>query len=175
MNNKIIWLANSPNPDNTENFNQIRQWWESLADQKILFSQRLLPENENTEILDWTPQKFDNEFKLLSPRVGGITLYWQQPNTDTEHSITVRKLELNSTTSELFIYSQSQQDIVIRVTPAQEKYDTVEINFPQIAATQIGENYFILLRDTEKKVEVKLKLTPVQLDRMVRFAKGKGS
>ncbi|MDB9315452.1 hypothetical protein PN462_20225 [Spirulina sp. CS-785/01] len=166
MQGKIVWQKNSPNPENTENFTRIQQWWESLTDQEVTFAQRLLPETENPYDLDWTPQRFDERFKIQSPRIGGITLYWQQPNNDQERSITARKLEYNTTNQELFIFSQAQQQVVLRVAIPGIHYDAVKVKNPQMAGTQQGENQILLLRDASQKVEIELTLSPAQVDKL---------
>ncbi|NEO27843.1 MAG: hypothetical protein F6K03_13370 [Kamptonema sp. SIO4C4] len=166
MQGKIVWQKNSPNPENTENFTQIQQWWESLTGQEVTFAQRLLPETENPYDLDWSPQRFDRRFQVQSPRIGGITLYWTQPDSDQEHSITVRKLEYNAANQELFIFSQAQQQVVLRVAIPGIHYETVKLKNPKMAGAKQGENSILLLRDSSQKVEVELTLSPVQVDKL---------
>jgi hypothetical protein len=124
MQPKLLWQPNSDNPDNGANFATIQQWWASLNDQKIAWRQRLIPESGNISELDWEPQRFDEVFKLQTPQIRGITLYWNKPDSDRERSTTPRKLEFDSHTQQLYIYPQSQKELVIRVGVPEIVYRT---------------------------------------------------
>lgn len=160
MNNKIIWQQGSSNPDNSVNFDQIVNWWDNLAGQEITFAQRLIPENNNFEDINWDEQRFDETFIPITSEIRGITLYWQKQGEENERNLTAHKLELNRETQKLDIYSQSQKQVVIRVAIPQVKYSLIELNNPQIAGNAIAKDCVLLLRDNQQQIEVKLKLSP---------------
>jgi hypothetical protein len=163
MQAKITWQQGSDNPDNGNNFATIKQWWESLNDKKIAWRQRLIPQSGNVSELNWEPQRFDEVFKLQSPQIRGITLYWRKPDTDRELSTTPRKLELESDRQQLYIYPQSQKELVIRVGVPEIIYRKIEINNPQWQGTSVGENYILTLRDNLQQLEIKLTLNTENL------------
>jgi len=107
MEAKIIWQQNSDNPANGSNFATIQQWWANLNDKKIAWRQRLIPESGDVSQLHWESQRFDEVFKLESPQIRGITLYWYKPDGNSERSTTPRKLELDTQQQQLYIYPQS--------------------------------------------------------------------
>lgn len=163
MQAKIIWQQGSDNPDNGNNFATIKQWWESLNDKKIAWRQRLIPQSGNVSELNWEPQRFDEVFKLQLPQIRGITLYWRKPDTDRELSTTPRKLELESDRQQLYIYPQSQKELVIRVGVPEIIYRKIEIKNPQWQGTSAGENYILTLRDNLQQLEIKLTLNTENL------------
>ncbi len=163
MQAKITWQQGSDNPDNGNNFATIKQWWESLNDKKIAWRQRLIPQSGNVSELNWEPQRFDEVFKLQLPQIRGITLYWRKPDTDRELSTTPRKLELESDRQQLYIYPQSQKELVIRVGVPEIIYRKIEINNPQWQGTSVGENYILTLRDNLQQLEIKLTLNTENL------------
>ena len=107
---------------------------------------------------DWEPQKFDEKFLIQSPQLRGITVYWQKNNDREERNITARKLELDRVEQKLYIYPQSQEQVVICVSTPQVIYQIIEINNPQIVGKAIGDNYLLLLRDPEQKLDIKVNL-----------------
>jgi len=60
----------------------------------------------------------------------------------------------------LRIYPQSQQNLIVRVTLPEVKYQMIELSDPDIA---VGKRV-ILLRDKQQQLEVKITLSPDQLD-----------
>lgn len=167
MSNKIIWQKGSSNPDNSANFDQIVHWWDSLTAQEISFAQRLIPDNLNIEDINWQEQRFDATFLVKSSQIRGITLYWQKVGEENEHNLTPDKLELDVDQQELYIYPQSQQQVVIRVKIPQVKYQLIEVNNPKIAANMLGKDCLLLLQDDQKQVEVKIKLSPEKLTQLL--------
>ncbi len=163
MQPKIIWQQNSDNPENGNNFATISKLWTSLNDRKIAWRQRLIPETGDVRELDWEPQRFDEVFKLESPQIRGITLYWRKPDSEKERSTTPYKLELDSDRLQLYIYPQSQKDLVIRVGIPEVVYQKIEITNPQWQGTSVGENHLLTLRDNQKQLEIKLTLSPENL------------
>jgi hypothetical protein len=168
MQQKIIWQQGSDNPENGNNFATIQQWWASLHDQKIMWRQRLIPQNqmEDVSALDWEPQRFDEVFKIQMPQIRGITLYWRKPDTNQERSTTPRKLELDKSKEQLYIYPQSQKELVIRVSTPERIYQKLALQNPQWQGTNVGENYILTLRDEQQKLEIKITLSPANLDEL---------
>ena len=166
MQQKIIWQQGSNNPENGNNFANIQQWWATLHDQKIMWRQRLIPQTEDVNALDWEPQRFDEVFKIQMPQIRGITLYWRKPDTNQERSTTARKLELDKLKGQLYIYPQSQKELVIRVSTPELIYQKLELKNPQWQGTNVGENYILTLRDEQQKLEIKITLSPANLDEL---------
>ncbi len=172
MQPKILWQQNSDNPENGNNFATIQQWWTSLNDKKIAWRQRIIPETGNVSELDWEPQRFDEVFKLQTPQIRGITLYWRKPDANQERSTTPRKLELDSDRQQLYIYPQSQKELVIRVGIPEIVYQKIAIANPQWQGTKAGENYILTLRDQQQQLEIKLTLTPANLAQLKQQLSG---
>ncbi len=169
---RIIWQQGSNDPDNAAHLDAIAQWWTALDQQEIALAQRLLPESDDLEAVDWQPQRFDERFKLQAPRVGGITLYWQKPDSDGERSITARKLEFEPWANRLYIYSQAQRQIVMRVAIPGITYQTFELQNPEIAGRAAGDNCVLLLRDREQQLEIKLTLDRTGLGQLLENLPG---
>lgn len=166
MQAKIIWQQGSNNPENGNNLATIKQWWTSLHDQTIAWRQRLIPQTGDVSALDWEPQRFDELFKVQMPQIRGITLYWHKPDTSQERSTTPHKLELDKANEQLLIYPLSQKELVIRVSTPEIIYQKIAIANPQWQGTNIGENYILTLRDEQQKLEVKILLSPANLDQL---------
>lgn len=158
MSKKIVWQQGSSNSNNVSNLAEISQWWSTLNAKEIIWQQRLIPERGDESVIDWDAQRFDEKFAIAMPQIRGITLYWQKPNSNLELDTTPKKLELDTSNQQLYIYPQSQSQLVIRITLPQVIYQTIELQNPQIAKTLIGDHYVILFRDAQQKIEVKLTL-----------------
>ncbi|MGL4501796.1 MAG: hypothetical protein ACRC78_01600 [Planktothrix sp.] len=154
-----LWQSGSDHPDNVTHLDMIRQWWASLQDRSIHWQQRLIPTDGNLSSLDWQPQRFDETFKIKNPEIRGITLYYFKPEYPQELNITPHKLELDSEQKRLYIFPQSQQQVVIRVEGYQPPYQIIELTDPDLA---VG-NGMILLRDHKQLIDVKIKLSSDQL------------
>ncbi|GBF80915.1 hypothetical protein [Aphanothece sacrum] len=163
----IIWQEESNDPDKGYNLSLISQWWESLKDQENFWQQRLIPDNSQVKDLNWERQGFDEKLLLQKPQVRGITLYWHKLGDNNEHSITPKKLELDETQGYLDIYPKSQSKLIIRVSKL-PVYETVEIKNPLIAGTAVGSDYILVLRDKQKKLEVKLILNADSLQQLIK-------
>jgi hypothetical protein len=166
MQAKTIWQQGSDSPENGQNFAIIQQWWANLNDQKIAWRQRIIPETGDISELDWEPQRFDEVFKLQAPQIRGITLYWRKLDSQQERSTTPRQLQLDTHSQQLYIYPQSQKDLVIRVGIPEIVYQNIEIKNPQWQGSRAGENYILTLRDNQKQLDVKLTLTPDNLNQL---------
>jgi hypothetical protein len=159
METKIIWQQDTSNPENANNLAKIGQWWASLKDKEIDWKQRLIPTNGKLDEVNWEQQRFDEKFCLKEPQLRGITIYWQKPDSDRELNITVKKLELDLAKQRIYIYPQLQPQVVIRVSKPEIIYQTIELTNPQVAATAIGDNYLLLLRDPQQQLQVKVILS----------------
>ncbi|MDJ0635276.1 MAG: hypothetical protein QNJ34_18945 [Xenococcaceae cyanobacterium MO_188.B29] len=160
---KVTWQQNSDNLDNADNLAAIAQWWNNLNGQEISWQQRLISSTDNVEELNWETQKFDEKFPIQFTQLRGITVYWQKNNTQDERNITARKLELDKYKQKLYIYPQSQETVVICVSLPQVVYQTIELNNPQIIGKAIGDNYLLLLRDAEQKLDMKVSFNSEKL------------
>jgi hypothetical protein len=160
---KILWQQNSNNPENGNNFAIIQQWWASLNGRKITWRQRIIPQSGDVSEIDWEPQRFDEEFLLQSPQIRGITVFWQKADAQQERSTTPRKLELDINTQQLYIYPQSQKELVFRVGIPEIVYQKIAIKNPEWKMTTVGDNCILTLRDKQQQLEINLLLTPDNL------------
>jgi hypothetical protein len=160
------WQQNSSNPENVNNLATISQWWASLNGKEITWRQRIVPQSGDVNKLDWEPQRFDERFLISNPQIRGITLYWRKPDSSQERSTTPHKLELDTLRQNIYIYPQSQKEVVIRVGLPEIIYQTIEIDNPQLQLTSIGENYLLTLGDAQQELQVKVTLSPENLNQM---------
>lgn len=156
----IIWQQGSSNPENGNNLAAISQWWASLHGKEIFWQQRLIAQATNASELNWEAQRFDEKFLISNSQIRGITLYWRKPDSQQERSTTPHKLELDTLHQQLYIYPQSQRDIVIKVGIPNVVYQTIELKNPQVEVTAVGEIYSLILRDQLQQIEVKAILSP---------------
>ncbi|MGB3533855.1 MAG: hypothetical protein WBA13_10105 [Microcoleaceae cyanobacterium] len=163
MNTVTVWQYGSNNPDNATNLDTIRQWWGSLKGQEINWQQRLIPADGDLNRLNWEAQRFDETFVITNSDLRGITLFYFKPSHPQERSLTPSKLELDQLQQQLYIFPQSQPEVVIRVELPKIQYQTVVVNHPEIAVSQKG---MILLRDEEQLIEVKIMLTPEEMKQL---------
>jgi len=163
---RALWQYGSSSPENSNHFATISQWWNNLNGKEILWQQRLLTPAAETQNLNWDPQRFDEKFLLVSPTIRGITLYWQKPNSPQEHSTTAHKLEVDQLHQQLYIFPQSQKEVVIRVELPQITYQTVVIQNPQWQVAPNGENYILTLQDDRQKVKVQATFNATQLSQL---------
>jgi hypothetical protein len=166
MERKIIWLSSSSDPDNGNYLDAIRQWWTTLHDREISWQQRLLPPSGNPEELNWETVRFDEVFAIVTPELRGITLYWHKPGDGQEHNITVRKLELDRLHACLYIYSQAQQQVVLRVALKQVSYQTLELSHPQCVYFADGDHRVLRFRDAGQQLDVKVILSTEEVGKL---------
>jgi hypothetical protein len=166
--NNLIWQQNSSQSDNGDNLKAIAHWWSELAGKEVAWQQRLIPPSGNLAELDWQPQKFDDKFVLQTPQVRGITLYWRNKQGTDERNITPYKLDLNIAQQRLYIFPQSQSQVVISVSLPVIAYQQLNLVNPQIAATIKNGQGIILLRDTAEKLEVKVALSQSQVKQLIK-------
>jgi hypothetical protein len=166
MEPKIVWEYGSHQPENGNNLDTIRQWWQKLQGQEVTWRQRLLTGDKSPEDLDWDPQRFDETFSIQKTDLRGITLYWTQPQDDRERNTTARKLELDRLRQQLFIYPQSQHQLVIRVAVPQIEYQTIELDNPEIAGATSEGHAIVIFRDETQQLEIKAKLSPERVKQL---------
>ncbi|MEL6493699.1 MAG: hypothetical protein AAFQ41_01085 [Cyanobacteria bacterium J06623_7] len=166
MGKNFIWQQNSSEPNNSDNLAAIASWWSELAGQEVVWQQRLVSAKGEVDELDWQPQKFDEQLSLEAPEVKGITLYWRNKGID-ERNITPRKLQLNTAQQNLYIWPQSQSQVVIKVSLPVTTYQKFDLSEPQIAATIKNKRGIILLRDETEKLEIKVTLSPEQITQLL--------
>ena len=166
MQGKIVWQQSSTKPDNASNFAFISQWWFSLDDKEISWQQRLIPQTGELEQLNWEPQRFDEVFELKNPQIRGITLYWRKPDSQQERNTTPHQLVLDTSRQQLYIFPQSQNQLVIRVGLPEILYETIEIKNPELEYSPAGQNHILTLRDAQQQLEVKVTLSSDNLQQM---------
>lgn len=166
MQGKIIWQQGSGKPENLDNLALISQWWRSLANKEVIFAQRLIPQSGEVEELNWEKQRFDEVFELKNPDVRGITLYWLKIDSPQERNTTPHQLVLDTRHQQLYIFPQSQKQLVIRVALPQVVYETIELTNPQVQLNSVGGNYLLALRDAQQKIEVKATLSTELLNQL---------
>lgn len=166
MQAKIIWQQSSTKPENLPNFALISQWWSSLVNKEIKLAQRLIPQSGEVEELNWEFQRFDEVFELQHPEVRGITLYWRKPDSEQERNTTPHQLVLDTRRQQLYIFPQSQKQLVIRVELPQITYETIEIKNPQLEYSPTGQNHILTLRDAQQRLEIKVTLSSDTLNQL---------
>jgi hypothetical protein len=168
----IIWQQNSNNLDNADNFALINQWWSNLAGKEIYWQQRLIPASGNLTEINWETQHFDEKFTPITAQIRGITIYWQKPETEEERSLTPSKLELDPQQQKLYIYPQSQPQLIICISLTTITYQTFSLTDPQIAGISRDDKCIILLRDSDQKIEIKLTLSRTGIGRLLESLPG---
>ena len=166
IDNLIIWQQNSSEPNNRENLEAIAKWWSNLEDREIAWQQRLIPPSGDLQDIDWQPQKFDEKFILLTPQLKGITIYWRNSKVTDERNITPSKLQLNLTKQQLYVFPQSQSQVVISICLPETIYQKLSVRNPQIAATIKHDSGIILLRDETEKLEITVTLDQKKLNQL---------
>lgn len=163
---KTVWQQGSSDPDNANNFLAISQWWAGLSGKEITWRQRLIPASGSVADLNWEPQRFDEIFLVSTPEIRGITLYWRKPDSKDERNATPHKLELDRLQQQLYIYPQSQREVVIRVGLPQIVYQQVKITQPQIAVTNTGAQQVLTVRDEAQRLEIQVTLNSEALTQL---------
>ena len=166
MTNNLIWQQNSSEPNNGENLEAIAKWWSSLEGKEIFWQQRLITSGVNLQDIDWQPQKFDEKFILLTPQLKGITIYWRNSEAANERNITPSKMQLNLIKQILYVFPQSQSQVVISISLPQTVYQKLNLANPQIAAAIKDGSGIILLRDDTEKLEIKVSLDKDRLSQL---------
>ncbi|OCQ94709.1 hypothetical protein BCD67_04395 [Oscillatoriales cyanobacterium USR001] len=156
-----VWQHDSKNPENANNLASICQWWASLNDKKVNWVERLIPQIGGMSEIHWQLQRFDEIFAIVSPEIRGTTLYWYKHDSPVEHNSIAQKLELDNLKQELYIYPQSEEGVVVRVSLHEIEYQTIELQNTEIT---FQEQQLMTLRDVKQQFEVKVYLTPENLN-----------
>ena len=163
----ILWEAQSQNPDNAKNFNIIANWWKSIGKKSVMWKQRITPDNEE---IDWSPQKFDDTFVLAESDVRGITFYWRKGESEDEANTTPVKLEFNPTQQHLYLYPETQENLVISVEIPGAVRETLRMKNPAWFSEKIyneAENvttYRLVVHDTTNLIEVEIEMDEASLN-----------
>ena len=165
---KTLWQSGSGNTDNPQNLATIRQWWESLNSKEVTWQQRIITENQEVDQLDWEAKRFDENFAIANPEIRGITLYWSKPDSPQERNTTAHKLILDSLRQYLYIFPQSQKELVIRVGLETITYQRISLTNPQYLYNPSGENYILTLQDATQQLEVKVTMSPENIKQLLR-------
>lgn len=155
---QVVWRYGSTAPENPQHFDTIAQWWGSLAGKTITWRQRLAEGDREVRELDWEAERFDESFEIIEPTVRGITFYFQKPGSNQERSTTPARLELDTLQQQLFIYPQSQPDLVVRVGLPEIKYQTLDLSNPEIEVSLGGGHCTLLLTDRAQALAVNVTL-----------------
>lgn len=166
MKTDLVWQQNNGEADNRENLEAIATWWSDLNGKEVVWQQRLIAASSDLNDIDWQPQQFDKKLMLNQAELRGITIYWREGNSDIERNITASKLQLALSEQKLYIYPQSQSQVVICVTLPGIVYQKMELNNPLAVATSKGDNYLLLLRDKEQKLELKITLDRAKMKQL---------
>lgn len=157
----ISWEAQSQNPDNSKNFGIIANWWKSIEKKSVMWKQRVV--HDSGEI-DWSPQKFDDTFVLTKSDVRGITFYWRKGESEDEANTTPAKLEFNPTQQHLYLYPETQKNLVISVEIPGAVRETLRMKNPAWFSEKISDEaknetiYRLIIHDTTNLVEVEIEM-----------------
>ncbi len=166
MQGKIVWQQGSTNPENASSLVFLSEWWSDLANKKVAFVQRLIPESGEMGEVNWEPQRFDEVFELKTPEIRGITLYWRKRDSERERNTTPYELVLDTYRQQLYLFPQSQKQLVIRVGLLETFYQQIEMTDPQLDYSLSGQNHILTLRDSQQQLEVKVTLSPNNLSEL---------
>lgn len=162
----ITWLQGGSDPNNGTNFDLICQWWAQLTGKEVILAQRLIPSDGEVSNIDWQRQQFDEQLVLFQSEIRGITLYWKKSFSEEERSFTPYKLVLDTINEKLYIYPQSQRQVVIQVRIPNIDYTTVSLQNPSLIVTEEGEEQILVIRDPQRQIAVKIPLTPEILQQL---------
>jgi len=160
---QTVWESGSNNPENAENFDNIAQWWKNLNGKEISWVERLIPQIGGMSEIHWHPQRFDVTFVIVNPEIREETLYWYKPDSPVQRNTTVQKLELDNLQQQLYLYPQLESEVVIRIGFSEVKYQTLELNNPEVA---LGEDNILLLWEAEQELEIKISLSNENLAKL---------
>ena len=160
---KTVWQSGSKDAENSDKLDRISQWWQNLNGKQISWVERLIPQIGGMSEIHWQPQRFDETFVILNPKIREETLYWYKSNSPVERNNTVQKIELDNLQQHLYIYPQLESELVIRIAISEVKYQTLELNNPEIA---LGEDNILLLWQAERELEIKISLSNENLAKL---------
>lgn len=156
-----IWQHGIQSPENINNLDIIREWWENLNGKEINWVERLIPQIGGMSEVHWQPQRFDEIFVIIRPEIRDMTLYWYKADFPLEHNKIAQKIELDHLKQQLYLYPQSEEELVIRVGLNEFEYQAIEL---QNADITFQEPEVMILRDVKQQLEVKVNLTAANLN-----------
>ena len=161
---RCVWYQGSTEPDALEQFQAIQAWWETLNGKEIIWQQRMLSGSSDLASLDWSTQRFDDRYIIQTPQIKGITLYWTKATEpDREQNTTPQRLELDREQQHLYIFPQSQQGLVLRITLPQLVYQTITLKNPEISTALLEDYQILTFKDDDKRIKVQIALSPETL------------
>lgn len=161
---RYVWYQGSSDPEAASNFQDIQQWWTTLQGKEIIWQQRMLSGLDDLSSLDWSAQRFDERFFIKDPQVRGITFYWSKANQpDQSQNTTPQRLEFDAENQQLYVFPQSQQGLVLRITLPQMVYQNIALKNPQITVGMLDEYQVLTLKDDTKRIKVQVVLSPETL------------
>jgi len=137
-----------------------------LDGKEVMIAQRLIPENGDLSQINWDWEKFDEQLVLINPEIRGITLYWKKSISENERSFTPAKLVLEQLQDQLYIYPQSQPQVVIRVGFPKLDYTRVSLKSPDLLMTESQGQKILLMRDRAQQLAIELPLTSATLQKL---------
>lgn len=159
---QCVWYQGTIDPDALEHFQTIQTWWETLNGKEIIWQQRMLNGAEDLASLDWSQQRFDERYVIRTPHVKGITLYWSKATEpDREQNTTPQRLQLDG--EHLYVFPQSQQGLVLRITLPQLVYQTITLKDPEISTSALETYQVLTFKDDDKRIKVQIALSPETL------------
>ena len=168
MEQKVVWQQGSANAENLNNLATIREWWASLNGKEISWQQRIIPLSGEITELNWEPQRFDEVIMVFNLELRGITLYWEKLGDSQERNTTPHKLILDNLRQYLYIFPQSQKDVVICVGLPSIQYQTISITNPEYLYSKLGEDHILILKDIAQELEVKVTLSLDNFKQLIR-------
>lgn len=162
----IAWQQGSSNPENASNFSLIQQWFANINSKEVTWKQRLIPPTADVREINWDAQRFDEVFTIRNPQVRGITLYWQKPDSQQERSTTPHKLELDNLHQYLYVYPQSQKEVVIQIGLSEVIFQKIELTNSQFVVKEKDGSKLLIFRDIQQKLEVSVALNLEELQEL---------
>ncbi|MGA1133134.1 MAG: hypothetical protein ACO31I_12875 [Prochlorotrichaceae cyanobacterium] len=161
---RCVWYQGNTDPDAVNQFQTIQAWWANLNGKEIVWQQRMHGGSDDLQSLDWSSQRFDERFFVQNPNIKGITLYWTKANdSDREQSTTPQRLELDQEHQHLYVFPQSQQGLVLRITLPQVVYQTITLKNPEMSIAALEAYQVLTFKDEDKLIKVQVALSPEAL------------
>lgn len=133
---RLVWYQGTTDVDGVATFAMIQDWWAGLSHKRIIWQQRLMGMATDPASLDWTAQRFDEQFTIVNSEIRGITLYWSKADDHSKvQNTTPQRLEFDLEKQQLYIFPVSQNDLVLRVTLPQKTLKTIRVMEPEFSVT----------------------------------------
>ncbi len=156
---RIIWYQGTDSPTAASDFTEIQQWWSGLQGREVIWQQRMVSGTQDWSQLDWSSQRFDERFFVKNPEIRGITLFWAKASAaDRPQSTTPHRLEWDFAQQCLYIFPQSQQGLVIRVSLPQIEYKTLSLTNPSVERSIAQGSLILTFKDSNQRLAVQINL-----------------